>query len=103
MKKIGTILLIGYCFFIASTSCNHNKADVAYPACDTTNVSLAKDLVPIMVVNCYNCHSAVNAPVVGDNYNLEDYNTLVTFVDTTCGCGQLIASIQHSAVLPDYM
>lgn len=94
MKRNGIILLIGCLIFAASTSCNHHKADVVYPACDTTNISLSNDLRPILVANCYNCHSAVNAPIVGDNYNLEDFNTLVTNIDF------LILAIEHDTLLP---
>jgi hypothetical protein len=104
MKKKGIILLFSCCFFIAFTGCNHNKADLVYPACDdsTVVVSLKNDLTPIMAVNCFNCHSAENARIIGGGYNLQDYVTIKGFIDTT-GQGLLISAIQHDTSLPSYM
>src|SRR4051794_33303449 len=99
MKRNGIILLIGCLNLTAIGSCNHHKADIAYPACNTTNVSLSKDLRPILVANCYNCHSAVNAPTVGSNFSLEDYNKLMIWVDTIHGNGTLIQAIKHDSSL----
>ena len=96
------IVLAGLCFiFIIAVlfSCNSHKADIVYPKCDTTGVviSLKTDLTPILEVNCFNCHSALNAPVIGGGFNLQDYNTIKDRVDTT-GRGILISRIQHITI-----
>jgi uncharacterized protein YdeI (BOF family) len=91
MKKIGIILLFSYCFYFAFTGCYNKQADLVSPECNTDSVSLKNDLTPIMEVHCFNCHSAVNAPVLGDSYNLQDYSTVSVYVTS----GYLIATIKH--------
>src|SRR6266487_2151402 len=82
MKKKGIILLIGCCFFVVFNGCYNHKADLVSPECDTANVRLSVELNNIMVANCFNCHSAVNAPVIGDGYNLKDYNTVKNNIES---------------------
>jgi len=92
MKKVGIILVFSCCFYFAFTGCYNKKADLVSPECKTTDsVSLKNDLTPIMEANCFNCHSAVNAPVLGGSYNLEDYPTVSEYVTS----GYLIATIKH--------
>jgi hypothetical protein len=99
MKSKVIILLSSCYFFIAFMGCNNNKADLVSPLCSSDTVSLKNDLTPIMEVHCFNCHSAENAPVVGGNYNLQDYNVLKANVDTT-GHGLLISTIKHDPTIP---
>ncbi len=94
MKKTGIILLGIYCFYIAFTGCYNNKADLVSPECNPDSVSLKNDLTPIMEANCFNCHSAENAPVIGGNYNLQDYSTVSGYVRN----GYLIATIKHDTI-----
>ena len=94
MKSKVIILLSSCYFFIAFMACNSNKADLVSPLCSSDSVSLKNDLTPIMEVHCFNCHSAVNAPVLGDSYNLQDYSTVSGYVTS----GYLIATIKHDTV-----
>jgi hypothetical protein len=61
--------------------------------CESTNVSYKEDVEPIIILNCYSCHSEVNAPVSGDGLNLEGYRTFSLYAqlyETT-----LVESIKH--------
>src|SRR5689334_8879990 len=91
MKNKAIIILSSFCFFIAFIGCNNSKADLISPVCNPDTVSLKTDLTPIMEAHCFNCHSAVNAPVLGDSYNLQDYSTVSAYVTS----GYLIATIKH--------
>jgi len=91
MKSKAIILLSSCYFFVAFMGCNNSKADLISPLCNPDTVSLKNDLTPIMEVHCFNCHSAVNAPVLGGSYNLEDYPTVSGYVTS----GYLIATIKH--------
>ena len=64
---------------LLNTSCYYDKEKVLYPdvPCDTTSLlSYTSDIVPILSVNCYNCHSLVNAPIYGEGLVLEGYSNL---------------------------
>lgn len=66
-------------FSLITTSCYFDKEERLYPdlPCDTTSVmSYSEDVVPILSVNCYNCHSLVNAPIYGEGLVLEGYSNL---------------------------
>ncbi len=87
-----TVLLSISGMIAVLSGCNNNKADVVYPACDTVRVSLKRDLTPVLVVYCFNCHSAENAPIMGGNHNLQDYSTIRDLVLQDV----LIPSIKHN-------
>lgn len=66
-----------------STSCYYDKEEYLYPEvpCDTTRLmSYSGDVVPLLSVNCYSCHSLVNAPVYGEGLVLEGYANLSAFL-----------------------
>ncbi len=69
-------VLIGISFatiVLFSNSCTYKNAEDVYP-CVTGNVSFSKDVQPIIVNNCYLCHSKGNALLAGGGYNLEGYS-----------------------------
>jgi mono/diheme cytochrome c family protein len=68
----GTILAM---LMIMSMSCTYKKAETAFPSCDTTNVSYSGAVVPILVANCYSCHTQANS-ALGGYYVLDNYNDL---------------------------
>lgn len=61
------------------TSCYFDKEEYLYPdlPCDTSRVmSYSEDIVPVLSVNCYNCHGLSTAAVFGEGLVLEGYANL---------------------------
>ncbi|MBE0643214.1 MAG: hypothetical protein IH600_03975 [Bacteroidetes bacterium] len=58
--------------------CYYDNEEALYPqlnsGCDTTNVTYAGSVVPVLVGSCYSCHSNANAASFGDNIRLESYS-----------------------------
>src|SRR5262245_26040317 len=96
-KKLNILFTLGLLYALIS-GCAYDKSDQVYPkpqGCDTIDVSLKTDLTPIMEVNCFRCHSSTNAPIVGGNYNLQDYNT----ISEAALNGKLLSSIRQDGIL----
>src|SRR3954463_8183514 len=92
MKKI--ILISSLSLIIAG--CYNDKADKLYPApavvtCDTTTITYAHDIQPIVAASCSisSCHDAAGAPLSGNN-------NFTTFTDihTVALNGQLLGDIR---------
>lgn len=66
------------CFSVLFTSCYYNNEEELYgiTECDTISVSFSADIVPILEIHCYECHSIENADDKGDSYILETYEEL---------------------------
>jgi len=67
-------ILITFAFMLYS--CKYDNIENLYPAtgdCDTTNISYANDVWPIIGSNCTSCHSG-NAP--SGNVNLENHEQI---------------------------
>jgi|JI10StandDraft_1071094.scaffolds.fasta_scaffold417283_3 aspartyl aminopeptidase len=84
-KKFTPVFIIGLMAVLSSfcTACYYDKEEVLYPdlPCDTTRqMSYSSDVVPVLSVNCYNCHSLVNAPIYGEGLVLEGYANLRTYL-----------------------
>ncbi|HUQ96707.1 MAG TPA: hypothetical protein VM010_03510, partial [Chitinophagaceae bacterium] len=60
----------------------------------TSNMTFAADIKPILVANCYACHSNANFDVSGSK--LEDYEDLKMHVDD----GDVLGSITHAEGYP---
>ena len=88
MKK--TLLLLGIVTFIV-TSCYYHKEDLLYGStCDTTNVTYANTITPLLNnYGCLGCHVGVNP---SGGINLETYNVIKIMVDN----GRLYGAINHS-------
>ncbi len=72
-------------------SCYYDNVEDLYPnppECDTTNVSYANDVWPVINGNCTSCHSG-GAPQ--GNVSLEDYDDIVVSADN----GSLLCTIKH--------
>src|ERR1700761_5983245 len=78
MKRL---YLIGFMVVIAASiySCSNDKYDKLYPVtqavtCDTTNISYATDIVPILMNNCYSpgngCHDVAGSSTSGYNFTI---------------------------------
>ena len=79
MKKIA-LILITLCCIAGFYSCYYDKADIINPSsnlCDTTVVSYANDIAPIIQENCTSCHSTnAAASGLGGSIPLDTYNSL---------------------------
>ena len=62
--------------------------------CDTLDVSYQDDVVPIMVNNCYSCHSNVNAPSFGSGIALEDHE------DLAAASPRVLGAVMHQDGFP---
>lgn len=74
---------------IMFSSCYHDKAELLYrQACDTSNVTYAATIAPVIATNCLECHGGAN-PSAG--FSLETFNGVRAKVDQ----GRLIGAISH--------
>jgi mono/diheme cytochrome c family protein len=93
MKKLHFI------FLIMLGGCYYDNEEMLYPdslsACDTTNVTYAGTVFPIISSNCISCHSG-NAPQ--GNILLEDYTTVSAQAKIPAGQpGSLYGAISHAS------
>lgn len=80
------------CVYISAymISCTYNNEEELYPpgVCDTTQVTYLQTIEPIIIHNCYECHSG-NEPISG--FSLEGHANLKAKVDD----GRLVGAIRH--------
>jgi len=62
--------------------------------CISTNVSYKEDVELILILNCYNCHDEVNAPISGDGLNLEGYRNFSLYAQLYKNT--LLESLNHN-------
>jgi hypothetical protein len=62
--------------------------------CDTTNMSYANDIKPILENNCESCHNTTHS---NDGAILTDYNDVLTQVNN----GNLVNVIEHNPGYPE--
>ena len=71
------------------SGCYYDNEEALYPTlssgCDTTNVTFAGSIVPILSANCYSCHSNANAAQFGENIRLESYADVKQNLDRLYG------------------
>lgn len=76
MKKLLVILL----FTGLIAGCYYDNEEALYPvldqACDTTAVTFAKSILPILQTNCYGCHGTSQAAASGNGIDLETFSSL---------------------------
>jgi hypothetical protein len=82
------------------TSCYYDKKDEIYPqalttTCDTTNITYAAVVVPILNSNCNNCHAASVAKSIGASIVLDNYTSVKIYVANN----SLLNSINHTGGL----
>ena len=76
MKISGILSLFAAGFLLYA--CYYDKEELLYPhlgdavACDTSNVTFSKSIVPLLTKYCYGCHSNANAPAQGRGVKLQD-------------------------------
>ena len=74
-------------------SCYYDSVEELYPnpvECDTTNVSYANDVWPIIESNCLSCHSGASP---SGNISLTNYDQIVAVANS----GQLLGAIKHES------
>jgi hypothetical protein len=79
-----------FCLAMSVISCEYNNEEELYP-CDsleTTPVTYAATIVPILETNCYECHDAAAIP---SGIVLEGYNNIKVMIDAN----RVIGSIRH--------
>lgn len=65
------------------TSCYYDNAEELYGSvapCDTSAVTFAGSIQPILEAECLTCHSATNADGLGGGNNLEGFDNVINFV-----------------------
>lgn len=80
------VIVLGILF----SGCYYDSEDELYGTveCDTDNMSLANDILPILEKDCYQCHS-IEANF--GNVTLEGFDNLSKYVDD----GSLVGVISH--------
>lgn len=98
MKRRGLFILSGTLIALFVVSCYYDKEELLYPqlntACDTTNVTFTKNIVPILSNYCWSCHSNVNAAAFGSNFKLENYSDVKAMLD------RMYNSVTHQSAYP---
>ncbi len=93
MKNIASGFLILTVFF---SSCYYDNAEDLYPSnnCDTTNVTYAKVIQPIIQTNCVKsgCHLGVTP----SGFDFSTYAALATVANN----GKLVIAIEHTGNIP---
>lgn len=92
MKILIPIIAI---FLFAASSCYYDSQEYLYPqlssSCDTTNVTFAGSVKPILENSCYSCHSNATAVSFGGAIKLQNYADVKLRVDD----GKLIGSVKR--------
>ena len=81
------IFKIGLSFIavISMVSCYYDKKDQVYPqvavaTCDTTTVTYAATVAPILTLNCNSCHGTTLAAANGGGIILDNYTAVKVYV-----------------------
>lgn len=73
------------------TGCSNDSEDLAYPACDTSNVRLSVELNAIMSASCYSCHGGTAQ--LGGGIQLQTYSVIRAYALN----GRLMGALKHEA------
>jgi hypothetical protein len=86
LKKVSFLVILGIIISLSIPSCYYDNEQELYgtTTCDTTTVSYANDIVPILENNCYGCHDAGSFSI--SNAQFDSYNLLKNYAND----GQLI-------------
>jgi hypothetical protein len=92
--KIPVIILTALLVLLLFSTCYYDSIEYLFPEvnnqCDTTQVTLALSVRPILENSCYSCHSN-STYALGGNIKLENYNNLKVQADN----GHLLGAINH--------
>lgn len=100
MKHLIKYLLIATTILLFS-SCYYDKKDQIYPqatvvTCDTTNITYAAVVAPIIATNCAGCHATSVAAMNGAGIVLDNYTSLKPYVTNN----YLLNSIVQNGSVP---
>lgn len=90
MKK-NLIILTLLVALMTSCSTVEEQTDVVEFVCETENISYAKDIVPILTTNCYECHNEEEYASKADGNLLEGYEAIKKKIDE----GLVLGNINH--------
>jgi len=91
MKTLILVLCVLFILIVVS-ECYYDSEEYLYPRfCDTTNITFAQSVKPILQDHCYFCHSNSTFSN-GGGIRLEDYADVKTKADD----GSLLGSITHT-------
>lgn len=98
MKKIGALLLITLFVAMGVSSCYKNNEEDLYAGynqvCeDTTDISYSLIIKPMLSTSCDRCHNTANAPVKGNDINLDGPAKIKAY--NTAFPGSFLGSIKH--------
>ena len=103
LKLIVLPLLLGLLF--TTSNCTYKNAQQVYPidtaGCKTANISFANDIVPILVANCYSCHSYQNN-FTGGGFVLEGYDQDTLYVNNPNPNANMYSNISDPVVTDTY-
>jgi hypothetical protein len=79
LKKVSFFAILATIISLSVPSCYYDNEQELYgtTTCDTTAVSYANDIVPILENNCYGCHDNGNFSI--SNAQFDNYNLLKTY------------------------
>ncbi len=94
LKILRRRLVIIFVTVILVTSCTKEneenlQSNINQPLCDTFNMTFAKDVLPIITLNCYSCHGNGN---IQGGMNLDGFARIKRQVDNNL----LLNVIKHS-------
>ena len=72
--------LMGISSFISSCYYDSQEELFGVTPCDTTSVSYTEHILPFLQDQCFVCHSATAAPLVGGDNNMEGFENLMGYV-----------------------
>ncbi|MBX7225154.1 MAG: hypothetical protein K1X55_03935 [Chitinophagales bacterium] len=99
MRKLSFSIVFFFAVIICFTACyNDNEEDLydEYLAnCTVESASFKDEVSLIFISKCDRCHSEANAPINGDNINLDGYEKIVAFENKYPGL--LVRSLKHES------
>lgn len=96
MKKL--FYLSGFVLFLVTSSCYYDSEEYLFGVpggncADTTVVTYAGGVQPILSQYCYSCHSNASAASMGGSVKLQDYAD----VKTVASNGKLLGTVSHAS------
>jgi len=81
---------------VVLTACSQDSEDNLFPpgGCDTTAVTYALHVEPLLQNQCYSCHSGAAAPVAGSGIVLEGHAAVASFLNSASAV--FLGSLNHS-------
>jgi cytochrome c5 len=99
MKKAIIIATISCIVAATATRCTYNNGEDLYPNvnCDTTNISFATQVYPIIKTQCNNCHAQ---SIQQGGVSLEDYASIQEYADNGTLSSTINANTGASNAMP---